>query len=486
MTIAAIAVAASLTVLTGASGALGGTHAGTRAAALGGWGTAQEVPGTATLNQGGAALVTSVSCPTAGNCSAGGTYFDSTSQLQSFVVNEVSGTWHSAEQIPGTSALGSSTMIQSLSCATAGNCSAAGQYTPTGTHEVEAFVADEVNGTWQSAIEVPGTASLNQLGQGQGVLSVSCPAAGDCSAVGQYEDSNSDDQVFVADEVNGTWQDAIEVPGTATLNQGGSAAIYSVSCRAAGNCSAGGSYRDSSRRQQAFVASEVNGTWQDAIEVPGTATLNQDGGAAVSSVSCATAGNCSAGGTYLDSANHMQVFVANEVNGTWRSAIEVPGTATLNQGGSAVIHSVSCATAGNCSAAGSYLASATSTGDDTQAFVADEVNGTWHAAIEVPGTAALNKSGSAQVFSVSCATAGNCSAGGSYYDAREHTQAFVANEVNGTWQTAIEVPGTAKLNTDGFAETLSVSCPTAASCSAGGAYRERPPPQTQAFVVNKT
>jgi len=62
----------------------------------------------------------------------------------------------------------------------------------------------------------------------------------------------------------------------------------------------------------------------------------------------------------------------------------------------------------------------------------------------------------------------------------------VASEVNGTWQTAIEVPGTAKLNTDGSAETLSVSCATAASCGAGGAYTVRPPPQTEAFVVNKT
>jgi hypothetical protein len=43
------------------------------------------------------------------------------------------------------------------------------------------------------------------------------------------------------------------------------------------------------------------GTWGTAIEVPGTAALHQGGYAFVSSVSCARAGNCSAGGSYADS-----------------------------------------------------------------------------------------------------------------------------------------------------------------------------------------
>ena len=82
-----------------------------------------------------------------------------------------------------------------------------------------------------------------------------------------------------------------------------------MSCASAGNCAAGGSY---SNRGQAFVVSEVNGTWHAAIEVPGTAALNQGGDAAVNSVSCAMAGNCAADGFYLDSSHHGQAFVVNE------------------------------------------------------------------------------------------------------------------------------------------------------------------------------
>src|SRR5262245_50856686 len=55
----------------------------------------------------------------------------------------------------------------------------------------------------------------------------------------------------------GTWGTAKKVPGSATLNTGGSAAINSVSCASAGNCSAGGFYKDSSGHQQAFVVSQT-------------------------------------------------------------------------------------------------------------------------------------------------------------------------------------------------------------------------------------
>src|SRR5690242_19475372 len=99
--------------------------------------------------------------------------------------------------------------------------------------------------------------------------------------------------VAAASGSNG-WGTAREEPGTAALNQGGVAEVVSVSCASADSCSAGGSYRDSSFKFQAFVVNQVNGTWHTAIEVPGTAALNQGGNAAVRSVSCAAAGNCSA------------------------------------------------------------------------------------------------------------------------------------------------------------------------------------------------
>ncbi len=476
----AAVVAGAVVVLLGlavgvasATGAAAGPRlaAGTRALSGGTWGTAEEVPGTAALNRGGFAVITSVSCASAGNCSAGGFYVGPLGHSsQAFVVSQVHGTWGTAEEVPGTAALnrGAGAEIDSVSCASAGNCSAGGYYNDRRTLNYRAFVVSQVHGTWGRAEEVPGTTTRSI----SWVLSVSCASAGNCSAGGFYQGSSGYRQAFVVSQVHGTWGTAKGIRAAH-----GGAETNSVSCTSAGNCSAGGSYTGRSGRLLAFVVSQVHGTWGTAEEVPGTATRSIS---VVFSVSCAAAGNCSAGGSYNDRSGHRQAFVVSQVHGTWGKAEEVPGTATLNKG-IAEIRSVSCTSAGNCSAAGTYIDSS----GHYQAFVVSQVHGTWGTAEEVPGTATLNKGGRAEISSVSCASAGNCSAGGFYVDSSGDGQAFVVSQTGGTWGPAEEVPGTATLNKGGDAGISSVSCATAGHCSAGGAYQNSSG-HTQAFVVSQT
>jgi hypothetical protein len=177
---------------------------------------------------------------------------------------------------------------------------------------------------------------------------VTCPSAGNCAAGGAYTDTGSNYHGFVAVEQNDQWGTAIEVPGLAALNTGGNAEVNSVSCGSAGSCVAGGYYTSSGSR--AFVAVAQNGTWGTAIPVPGLAALNTGGNAVVTSVSCGSAGSCVAGGSYRDSRRHMQVFVTSENNGVWHTAIYVPGLPALNAGGNASVAQVSCGSAGNCAA----------------------------------------------------------------------------------------------------------------------------------------
>jgi hypothetical protein len=96
------------------------------------------------------------------------------------------------------------------------------------------------------------------------------------------------------------------------MNKDGVAEIRSVSCAAAGSCAAGGLYLDGSHHGQAFVVTEAEGRWRTAIEVPGTAALSKGGGAFVSSVSCAAAGSCAAGGIYRDASGQLQAFVVSK------------------------------------------------------------------------------------------------------------------------------------------------------------------------------
>jgi hypothetical protein len=230
------------------------------------------------------------------------------------------------------------------------------RHAAAGNGGTQGLVVSQVHGTWGKAEEVPGLAKLNAFGIAQ-VTSVSCASAGNCSAGGYYQTGNtgSESEAFVVSQVHGTWGKAEEVPGTATHNHGGNADIASVSCTSAGTCGAGGAYAVSSHVAQPFVVSQVHGTWETAEEVPGISVLDKgNDGANITSVSCASAGNCSAAGQYLDSSSRQQVFVVNQVNGTWDAAEEVPGMAALNAFGQAQITSVSCGAVGNCSAGGYY------------------------------------------------------------------------------------------------------------------------------------
>src|SRR6266851_3771696 len=314
--------------------------AAVRAAGL--WGRAIEVPGLAALNQGRNAGVSSVSCPSPGNCAAGGYYRDGGGHQQGFVVSERNGRWGQAIEVPGLAALskGGNAEVRSVSCASPGSCAAGGAYTDGNGHQ-QGFVAVERIGVWLQAVEVPGLAALSKGGNPDvpvGVSSVSCASPGSCAAGGDYYTDASGKHAFVVSEVNGSWGTAQQV----AENLGRGAAVNTVSCGSGGNCSAGGCYGG-----QAFVVSEVNGTWAAAQEVAGS--LNTGGFGWVASVSCAPAGNCSAGGAY-DYGGYNAPFVVSEKNGVWGQAIDVPGLVTRD----AWISSVSCAPAGSCVAGGSY------------------------------------------------------------------------------------------------------------------------------------
>jgi len=283
-------------------------------------------------------------------------------------------------------------------------------------------MVSEVGGHWRTAFEVPGSGALNAGGNAR-VDELSCVLAGNCAAAGDYLDGSGHLQAFLVSEVNGRWRTAFEVPGLGALNAGGNALVNSVSCGSAGNCSAGGFYTDGSGFSQAFLVRELNGHWGTAFDVDGLATLT-NGVASVTAVSCGSAGNCGAGGYYLDMSGHFQAFLVNDVSGHWRTAFEVPGSGALNADGAAEISAVSCPTAGNCTAGGDYADGS----GRLQAFLVTEVNGRWRNAFKVPGSGALNTDGRARVDAVSCALAGNCAVAGSYLDGFGQSQAFLVTK----------------------------------------------------------
>jgi hypothetical protein len=297
-----------------------------------------------------------------------------------------------------------------------------------------------------------------------------------------------------ASPIKGTWGPAVAVPGLPALSPEDVEVVTSISCTGPGDCTAGGAYQSTHDTgpspDQAYVVSEVHGTWGNAEAVPGTVALNTGLGAATAAVSCSSPGNCVAAGyyayRYAKTALGVAGFVANQVNGTWKKARPVPALARAAH--VAKLTTVSCASATtaaarraglNCVAAGvSQLPSDTSAG-----FVVAEVHGTWRTAQPVPGLA-ITRPGSA-VTSVSCPLPGTCGLGGYYTGKSGHSQAFVANEVNQTWRKAQQVPGTATLSAGGDAGLTSLSCPVAGACVAAGIYKPKGG-LDQIFVVSQS
>ncbi len=474
-----VGMAAVLTagVSAAADAATGGAVPAPRAAPrAGAWGKAMDVPGLAALNKGGAAEVDGVSCPSAGNCAAGGDYRDRHHNEQGFVAGERHGRWGKAIPVPGLAALnvGGGAGVEQVSCGSAGNCLAGGSYAYDGSgSRYSSFLVAERGGRWGKVVDLQRDGDVD---------SISCSSAGNCVAAGGAAGGIGFyafvGDAFVLQERAGRLGPVRFIPGLRKLEHFGDPEVAgswvdSVACPSTGNCAAGGGYRDKGEKNHGFVAVERNGRWGKAIEVPGLATLDKGRNAEVYSVSCGTAGNCVAGGS-----SGGRTFVTVERNGRWGPAMPVPGLNALNNGGSSAVYSVSCGSAGNCAAAGSYR----DPHRHWQPFVASENNGGWSTAIPLPGLAALNKGGAAEVSEVSCPSAGNCAAGGDYADRSLHHQGFVIIERNGAWGRAIPVPGLRAQNKGGSASAFSVSCPSPGRCAAAGYYSNRPH-HYQGFVV---
>jgi Big-like domain-containing protein len=387
---------------------------------LGGtWQNSAVVPGTAGLNSGDLATVGTVACPSPGNCSAVGYYTTSAGTERVFVAGEANGAWGKAATAAGIPGIGNGEItVPALSCASAGNCAAGGSFaggTSTDGNRADAFLLSESGGKWASARLLTG---LGLPGGSDAVTSVACPAAGDCVAVGTYDNAAD---LFVVNQENGSWQSARHLIGTDLSVYYGSPR---VACAAAGNCfvTAGG-----------YVAAETGGTWGAVSQLPG--------GLTALALSCVRGGDCTAGGT-----NGTDAEVDTEKGGTWGTPAVLPQS--INAGGYAKVTAVSCASDGNCGAVGSYSTS----GDLAEPFVAGEESGTWQAITQVQQSLASVGS----MTAISCPATGDC---GAISD-----DGYVVSEVGGIWRTGQAIPGTTAFTTDPAA----ISCPTVDFCAVGG------------------
>ncbi len=425
----------------------------------GAWGRAREVPGITGLGAGNSAETgggtASVSCGSPGDCAAGGGYYDRAGHIHAFVVSETAGTWGNAITVQGsiTGPDITTSNVTSVSCGSAGNCSAVGYFVKgkdVSSRVTGPFVVNETDGTWGTAQAITGFGSLTSPDQTI-PASVSCASAGNCSAGGLAQ-NGSQRQAWVVNETGGTWGTAEEVPGVSTLSAEPVSQTTSVSCPAAGDCSATGYYLGKPAAVS-FIADETDGIWGMAKPVQGVPPPDAtEGGMMARSLSCASPANCGVSGIYLASSGILQPFVAGEVNGVLRPAEEIPGTGVLNHA-VASAPSVSCAPTGYCATVGRYVGAGTS---GAHAYVATETGGIWGTARQVAGLRTPKTGADTELESVSCTATGYCSAGGYYLDQAGKDQAFVVGEATAS-TTALTVSAPRPAYGDEQAEHLSAT-----------------------------
>jgi Putative Ig domain len=381
--------------------------------------------------------------------------------------------------------------LDSVACASQGNCVAVGAYADTGSTTVDqALVTTETNGVWGegSKLALPSGANPTDTAGGGSVdlISVTCTGLGDCVAVGTYVDASGSYQAMVATETGGVWGQAGELtlPSDQQTTAGRqAAALNSVSCTSQGNCVAVGRYVPTTGTgQEAMVATETGGVWGagTAITLPSDAFTPSHGeNSVLLSVTCTAVGDCATLGYYLNSngtktTGDYAAMVATEAGGVWgvASKLTLPSDATnyiVDFG------SVTCQSQGNCVGVGWY--GDTSGRNDYAAMAITETAGVWAQASKVtlPSDASTTAGDEiSQLTSVSCTTPDNdCVAVGSYNtNAAGSGKAMDVTETGGVWSQASAItppPDAYPTPDDGL---TAVACTSPGSCVAVGDYAD--------------
>ncbi len=429
-------------------------------------------------------VVTSMSCPSAGNCSAVGSYTDSSGHTQGVLATESGGHWttsSAAKLPPNIDAVNPDVSLTSVACVSAGNCTAVGSFLDI-NGLTQGLLLTEASGIWGTGREVVHPIGVSVSGNPQiDLTSVSCATATNCLVVGTYSDSWGRPQGLLETEINGTWSYTVTngiksytgaqaaLPGDAASHP--NVALNSDSCGAVGRCVAVGSYVNSANEQEGLVltGSDSSGSW---VFTPSVASLPSGAAgspvASLSSVSCGASGECAAVGTYADSSHHQQGLLLTETGSVWLQGVRVQLPADAATNPDASLSSVSCSSVGNCDAVGEY-----DSGAGQEGLMLTATAGSWGTGVE-PSIPADAGSGSfVTLASVSCFATSQCAATGNYADDSFSSHALLLTQSSdGTWSAGIE-PALPYVDAAPDANIEAVSCAPGGGCSAIADYSDQ-------------
>jgi hypothetical protein len=391
----------------------------------------------------GSTYVNSISCASRGNCTAVGSYRDDANQVQGLLLTETAGHWAPGVEavLPGNATSSSRVALWSVSCASAGNCTAVGNYGGRG------LLLTQTAGEWAPGVEAVFPPNVNSLSDD--MYSVSCVSPGNCTAA-------AGGVLFT--EKAGHWANGFAAPLPLDAQASRPVAISSVSCSSDGNCSAVGTYnlnfgRDIGAGEGVLLTKKL-GTWR-AVK----ALMPPDGpgeGVVLSSISCTSGGNCGAIGEYninIDSCCGGESVLLMEKADTWRRGVKTLRPMTPKPPHPLSPSAVSCPSPGHCVVMSGYFS-----GGRNRETLPTEAAGMWRrGAVAVLSGNLLHPPA---VEGFSCAAPGSCAVMGSaFHNGAWH--AFLLNKVAGSWVGGVKwLPANSQL--------VAVSCGARGSCGAVG------------------
>ena len=228
-------------------------------------------------------------------------------------------------------------------------------------------------------------------------------------------------------------------------------AAYAVSCPQAGYCVAVGAY-NANDVVNALTELWTGSSWSvlPSPQPPNAAS------SVLNAVSCTSAAQCVAVGSYTDS-NGVTWGLAEVWNGAAWSIVDSP---TPTGGSFAGLSGVSCSGASQCVAVGSYTNSR-----NRPVPLAESWDGSAWTIVPTPRPTGARATG---LDAVSCASATTCMATGSYFDADFNGRTLAESWDGAAW-TIVPSP-----NPDGAQGSYlaAVSCPTSSECMAVGGYQD--------------
>lgn len=361
---------------------------------------------------------------------------------------------------------GSPAELMGISCSKASDCVAAGYYF-VASGKTEPMIAAETKGAWRRSVEIASPANaLGACGQtpcGAALTGVGCWAVDDCLAVGHYTSSSRRDEIMAVIEVDGNWGRATElsIPGNAAPPIPSGTWDPGITCISPSSCAVVSTYSDRlSGHSRGMVVSYTHGVWRPAIELPAVSSSSDE---VVDAIACVSTGDC-----VVTGAENGRSSEVTESHGRWGR----PGTIMTPPASVSVLYGVSCVLAGYCVAVGSYARS-----PRQDAMATTENRGQWGRGTRI-ATAAQSPAGtlSPALFSVSCASVGNCVAVGDLttYGTDGIGGPFSSAQVDGRWSSGEVIPLPIDASTTQLdAKMASVSCTRTGSCVAVGTYDDK-------------